>query len=888
MKEFKAKSATFSLHLKLCLALAIFTLSMSMAIAQDTVIDTAPKLNASQLDYQYVNTETTYKLSDDSSEYLYKVTGPMGAFHFTTNTAEGATTFKATPTAGNFALLHSDGNYSSINLYGNFNLEVNTDATTVRNSSNTVNGILVQNSGTFNMQSNGNGANTGALKIKMTDTNDTGTTTQHDVVGINIGAASTANISGPLSIDITRENTYGNTFGIQSSGTVNITNDVDIKIIINKTPGTQYDRFFAGINGSVDITADNLNIYVESSAPDQEFYGVRELYSSSSKFNAKNTKITAAYAEGVDGTLNLAVFLNSYSRADFNYGEHGEDLGNTVQLEGIVASINDATLNINLTNENSYIRGGISEYDTYGGGKGTINLLLTKGATWYADIWSGQGWIQYNSANATFDGGVIDLAWKENAKRNNQNLEDSFSDARVYRSIILKDAILKDTNTLVVNTDVANKTGDHFTLNNLNTDSDDESTMLVKVAYDPYIKNLIDDSEIQTLNLTFDDYQDMLKVMTIGETHGKVVTGAGEGNIVEVGLNFYTLTPDIHTNEISMQLEDEPYPQPIQTSIELLIKGLLIEKSDGGRKTTAVMVADDTISMLNWAARLQNENLQSRMGDLRINDNSRKNGIWVKTYAARQNIDSMDNENTIRQNFIGGQLGVNDMVSLGSSNLFWGGFVDYLNSENSYVTGTGDMKNFGGGLFVSMFGRKGHYFDISGRYTKIDGDFDVTDGNDNQITADFDTKSLALSAEYGYKFLNQAGWVVEPQLQYTYSKINGFDYITSNDLLFTIDDIKSQLGRLGLRIGREQANGNFYAGLDYLRDFSNKTGLHAQDMNNSQYDSVVNAETDWFKLLLGGNVATSKYSNVYCEASMLFGDSIRENWKFNLGFNFGF
>jgi|GEM_PF-3114691 len=888
MKEFKAKSATFSLHLKLCLALAVFTLSMSMAIAQDTVIDTAPKLNASQLDYQYVNTETTYKLSDDSSEYLYKVTGPMGAFHFTTNTAEGATTFKATPTAGNFALLHSDGNYSSINLYGNFNLEVNTDATTVRSSNNTINGILVQNSGTFNMQSNGSAENTGALKIKMTDTNDTGTATQHHLVGINVNAASTANISGPLSIDITRENTYGNTFGIQSSGTVNITNDVDIKLIINKTPGTQYDRFFAGIDGSVDITADNLNIYVESSAPDQEFYGVRGSYSSYAKFNAKNTKITAAYAEGVEGYVNLAVFLEQPSRADFNYGENGEDLGNTVQLEGIVASIDNAILNINLTNENSYIRGSISEYDILGGRKGTINLLLTKGATWYTDIWSGQDWIQYNSANATFDGGVIDLAWKENAKRNNQNLEDFFSDARAYRTITLKNAILKGKNTLVVNTDVANKKGDHFILETLNTDSDDESTMLVKVAYDPYIKDLIADNENKTLNVTFDNYHDMLKVMTIGGTGSKVITGVGAANIVESGLNFYTLTPDILTNTTSIQIEDGP-PQPIFTTVELLIKGLLIERNeDDNRNTTAVLTADDTISMLNWASRLQNENLQSRMGDLRINDNSRKNGIWVKTYAARQNIDSMDNENTIRQNFIGGQLGINDMVSLGSSNLFWGGFVDYLNSENSYVTGTGDMKNFGGGLFVSMFGRKGHYFDISGRYTKIDGDFDVTNINGDQITAEFDTKSLALTAEYGYKFLNQGGWVVEPQLQYTYSKINGFDYITSNDLLFTIGDIKSQLGRLGLRIGREQANGNFYAGLDYLRDFSNKTGLHAQDMNNSQYDSVVNAETDWFKLLLGGNVATSKYSNVYCEASMLLGNSIRENWKFNLGFNFGF
>ena len=971
LKLFKQHSAANDSRLKLCLILAIFALCTSIALAQTSITldqnDMNMPVNVITSDaVANISAAGTYGLVFDTSgeDFFFRVgSGYDLTFN---NTGAGIVTLRAmTMPRETFNLLYANGmsnspTPSSINLNGDFDLFVKTDDATERVTNDTVSVIKVAAGAEVNAQN-------GALNIKMNDViNFPGDyITVHKLYGLNVGDYSTANLSGPLSIDITRDDTDGSTAGIFSEGATNITNDIDIKITDKTTRLYQNsDKYTAGIFGSVNVNSDKVNIDVKSSDIYTPVFGYAGDNQSYARFNAKEISISAAYTDDVEGSQNFAIALTYDSVADFNYGnacysngyeENGQDLENTVKLDGNILSVSNAILNINLTNDESYLKGWLTE-DYFGqASSGTINILFKNGATWYADAVCGEMPRYFdplylpNTAHAIFNGGVIDLAWKE--KERVEKLialrgAAALFDTRTHRTIILDSAKMQNVNDLVVNTDLQNNVGDKFVLNNLNMEErpillnasravEEEIAKIktqidVKVEYDPLLLKYIE--EEMTGKQTFEDFEKLIvmEILRMGET--ELSDSVGIENIVEYGISKYSITPELETEVdeyrplIYNSSRAIAEPRDLQTAnikitkltIEKIVNGGDDDDDDGGDddddgcdnnnnkyKVTVVVTAEDTVNMLRNSSRLMSEDLLYRLDDIRRDNEGYKSNVWAKVYGAKHKTYSAQSDYTsealgssrayyakpqdytISQNFIGGQLGLDSKTPYFSHDLYFGGFVDILTSDNSYVRGNGNMENIGGGLYASLVAKNGQYLDLVGRYGKIDGNFDIRDTSHRRIKADFDTNSLALSAEYGYKVKVNDGFSIEPQAQYSYTRISGFDYRASNNVNFMVDDIESNIGRLGVRLQDEGEDGYFYLGADYLYDFAKDTVLRASYGKDKQ-TIVINNHEDWYKLLVGGAVDISDSSNIYGEASTLLGDNINNSWKLDLGVRINF
>ena len=582
MNFFRFKSASYDLRFKLCLILAIFALCGSIATAQITNLrigdtnDPSGIANGSAIAPAFTTAGIYGLKPTDSSSYF--ITAQKGStLTFLNNSLNnGIVTLNATPLAKSFSLIFADGTLhrlpSSVNLNGNFIITLSTNDKVDRNWDYTVNGIGVTNGATFTAQPNAKlTGNKGFLGIKIASANATFKTNDFRLNGIYVDKNSTANIASPLSINIERTNTEGQTYGIFAAGKVKITKDVDIKMFDKtkeETPGM--GKYVAGITGNVNIESENINIYAETSIPNAPICGYwggwTDNYSAdntphSAYFNAKKIKITTTYTSGVKGNRSIAIVLGDGSKADVNYGANGKDLGNIVQLDGHILSIDKSVLNVNLTNKDSYLKGMFAQVNLDGEYPGTLNLLFSNNATWYVGDYMGEAkenlYYKTNSANVTFNGAVIDLAWK------GKLLPENTRQGIEYRAMNLDDAILKATNTLVVNTDISNGKSDSLGIQSVRRGSDTTAVINVSVAADPLLKTYVDSNATGAVTYAYKNAKPL--AMSIQNTGQTIIRAAGVENIVTMGNDKYKITPTVET--ISNRL-----------SVAIYITGLKIEK----------------------------------------------------------------------------------------------------------------------------------------------------------------------------------------------------------------------------------------------------------------------------------------------------------------------
>jgi len=548
---------------------------------------------------------------------------------------------------------------------------------------------------------------------------------------------------------------------------------------------------------------------------------------------------------------NNAIAIYNHSEGNFDVNDL---LDSTVQITGNVMTHGLATTSVNLTNQTSFLRGVL-------GGDGTTNLMLTNNAVWAPTT----SLDSYNLGNVTLNQGVIDLAWWSA-----NQIAEGLATSDVYRTITLSNAKILGDSTLKINSDVQNGVADLFILEELDGDSNQNIKQYIQIGYDPLIEQYIANGNSEPFIIG--TLGDPILIMEITDNNGKNIVGEAVSGITESRLNTYEVFGKIST--------------VTENGSTYIYLGTL-DFGITGDPSETVKVLDDTLGMLKWASRIQNDYLTQRMGDLRIDADSHKSGIWARTYFSELDSDSNYAGRSIGQKVFGGQLGFDKVYNKDNSKIFAGLFVDYQNSNNDYFAGTGKIQNIGLAAYGSWLSNAGHYVDLTARASKIDGDFDFINGNGDAVSADYDTHGMAFSAEYGYRIKAKSNWIIEPQAQFTYNSISGIDYELSNDVNVKYGNIDSAIGRIGLKVGREFDQGNVTAGLFYYNDFAGATDLTAT-AGLENYAAKVNIVDNWYRFNVNTSLNISADSTMSFELARLFGKGINNNWMLNAVFRIGF
>lgn len=542
---------------------------------------------------------------------------------------------------------------------------------------------------------------------------------------------------------------------------------------------------------------------------------------------------TLGYSVNEEGVTKL--FDNS---GTINVNKNGN--GN-VQLFGRLLSDGKGTIDVHLTNSNSYLIGNtfVSEkYDKYRG----INLEITNGARWEnTQGLDSDGRLQ-DSSNITnlilSDNGFVDLTrTKFNDAEDFQNIyiNENFSGNYGYLKMDI------DASTNVNNSDRVYVDGTHsgthyITLNNVGANTDGaEGTVLVSVN-DEQGKFEANDSE------------------------GALYWNRYDLDSKESTTNGYN--KDWYLKEVE-QL-DEP-----TTSVDTILGA-------------------NALGYHTWRA--ETDKLMKRMGDLRHNGEDEK-GAWFRVRGAEI---SRDGEASFENKYTVYELGYDEITKKTDRfTRYQGAALSYIDGTSSFARGSGENDGKSIAFYTTEMRNKGHYLDLVFRIADMDSDYKVYDTNGNKITGEPENVGVSLSAEYGRKkVMDDNGWYIEPQGQLTVGYFGGDNYRAKYaDQYIDVHQsgIPSVLGRIGFNIGRDiDENTNIYLKANLLHEFC---GDYDVDMVDSAGNRRTESDTfndTWFEYGIGAAIKTGKNNHIYFDFEKTAGGDFEKDWAWNAGMRWTF
>jgi outer membrane autotransporter protein len=685
------------------------------------------------------------------------------------------------------------------------------------------------------------------------------------------GAKSTITINGNVAMDIKQELTDGSgvvqPFTPRSEGVVGILNKESNGSVIN-------------INGLLDLNINGNGVVADSPTDSTSVINLKGGRIDTNENKDINNHALTAYS----GTINLNMNHEQATAAQTMAAAAAVTPGNTkVEVEGNILAMKnpatsaannnllDGTINLALTTGQSYWKG---VADNAGADKlGNFNLHLQNGALWIND-----------SQGKTYDTSTNQYIQEElkGAFDGVSHVTNFYGgDSEKNRGIIQQ----------VGNTGIAidNYSGNTMVIyghNSVNPAEIVGGTISIKKAATGSEVTLMTDSsgidvkQEDTVNgvlnalagkLTYSNYA------TANERNlkGKVAIGEGltaPGILWKVGNIAFAENGGRGSLAAGSVITPE---NPIEYGqYETMIMS----------GTKSAMVS----SAMMWRA--ENSDMQKRLGELRISPD--EGGIWANVYGGKSKYDQSNTKYSTSYRAI--QLGYDKEINNG-----WrvGAAVSYNDGDSDYVLGgKGDNTAASLSLYGSWLGDKGHYTDIVLKGGQVKNDFTVYNEMRHKVEGDYKTTGMSVGAEYGRRIEYRKGLYLEPQVQLSWGRLQGKDYMATSDVKdaagnfrtmnISQDGFNSLVGRIGVGVGRMTEKGNIYAKAFLAHEFCGD--FNSRFIAEEAKSSSVDLGGSWAIFQIGGSTKVSNNSYAYANIEKSVGGVVDTDWRVDAGMRWSF
>lgn len=272
------------------------------------------------------------------------------------------------------------------------------------------------------------------------------------------------------------------------------------------------------------------------------------------------------------------------------------------------------------------------------------------------------------------------------------------------------------------------------------------------------------------------------------------------------------------------------------------------------------------LSALQW--RHDMNDLMKRMDELRTSPEGI--GGWARVYGSEQAHDGIDMKNASVQ------VGADADVGMG-----WkaGAAFSYTDGSSDMTAGSADHKACGLAAYGTWLGEGGHFVDLIAKVSRVETDYGI-----KGTSGRFENNAFSLSAEYGRHFELAGGAFVEPQVEVTWGRIMGDDFLNSEGVRIEQDDFDSLIGRMGVRAGFNfpKDKGLVYARASVLHDFKGESeavaSLGAKSVRMS--DDIGGT---WGEFGVGANFRLTPATYTYVDLERTTGGEVSEKWRWNVG-----
>lgn len=299
-------------------------------------------------------------------------------------------------------------------------------------------------------------------------------------------------------------------------------------------------------------------------------------------------------------------------------------------------------------------------------------------------------------------------------------------------------------------------------------------------------------------------------------------------------------------------------------------------------------VGDVMTDMANtvYASNVYLDTLNKRMGEARY-VNGEDYGVWARVRHDSFNLDRTETMKTMAE------IGLTQKTEFANGDWFVGAAFDYQATDSNYdrMNADSEQKRYGLWFTATYLADSGSYADFVFKYAHLETDNTFNDlmGFNKDLSADYDNESISLSAEFGHKFMNDAGWFIEPQIQAQYTYITDTNYSTAAGTNVSIDNIDSLIGRLGFRAGRSLNDTplTFYLRADVMHEFLGDVDLTFRELGNNMTQSESNDDT-YGSVGLGFSVMSTDNMKLFVEADTLFGGDYEDSYSISMGGKYQF
>lgn len=589
----------------------------------------------------------------------------------------------------------------------------------------------------------------------------------------------------------------------------------------------------------------------------------------------------------------------------------------------------DSKITLNLTSFDSFFAGKIEAVESKQyEGKTTlaVDINLEKGATWYAH--NSNGIDSYNISGEikdalngnlktliTSNGGVIDIYHtapnespllptseqlgqiellesqmeKELKKlgetygKNSPKYKEAKKDLEMMFAIekagILGDAREKGERTFTLNgvgdrlqnttfrisTDVENKKSDKIVLNDVKVNKDKE-IYFIEIAADPF-----ESGEWKA------DKDDKILVMDINGTGLDKITVEGKEYEAEIGAGLVkqTITPTVEEDSNN---KGDWY----LTAIEK------VENTAGNKGSGHIFAEIGAAANAGMAAawRADSSDIYQRMGNLR--NNEAEQGVWGRIYTG---------ENEVRKGigldleYRAVQVGYDRKEKIDEGKLFTGIAFGYFDGNADYDHGSGESNSATVGLYATYLGANGSFGDFIIKYGNLDNELSYTSESGDSYRADYDTYGFSADAEYGYRYMFDNDYYIEPLAQLSYVYIDDEDYTMNlngkSGARVSNDSYQSLIGYAGFHYGKKFDDNVAYLRVAAAHEFMGDIDINAK-YQDIKVNSSISGEDTWVEYGVGFDAKVKEDTAVYGRLQRSTGDVIRNKWHVSLGIRYTF
>jgi outer membrane autotransporter protein len=716
---------------------------------------------------------------------------------------------------------------------------------------------------------------------------------------------------------------YSDVFGIDNLGYMSLaTAGTATQIQAIGTRGTQ--SAYGIVNGALSLTAAS-NVAISVSEVKGATYGI---------FNQGSATFTGALsiapAAGSTAASNYGVVTRTSGTTNIN-----QALSNKVSIQGDVLTGSGSVLNLNLDTSSSSLDGLVLA-DT-DGSVGASNLALSKGASW---IITGAGTAATNFGTGSLNvgsGGVVDMAASWGAVAAGSVPSYSLRTLQVDSTASSGASVtLADGAQFTLLSDIRNAQADKVVFGSGIKSFTAQGTQGIRIAYDP----VLDDTSWVNANA-------IQKGVTIAASSPIVIVDASAaasgtasflgaagltsqwGTTHQNALVRYSYVPVVSLSADRKQI--------LLTGIDILGNGSSTgSRSSGGTSTTpsgsgtgsttttgggstttppitpttpttptttsgttpsvdtlavtpstGVLVAADAALALANAWQIDDQAVSRRSESARLGEVSGASGVWTDTDTGDFTGQSSDGR-SYRQRRTNTSFGAERLSDFDGGHNAVGLVYTHTQSQASLQNGNADVRGDSIGVYDTWNSRHGAFADATVRVGQLRDSYSSADAF-GSTSGRYRPRAASVSARAGWRYRDEGGGYVEPQVQAAYGSIGSSSYVASDQVHFDVSRNHTFLTRAGVLVGQTFAPvtsimGDMYLRISAVHTIGSRPSLTAFLDGGSVPVTLPSRHGTAGEVVVGAHVALGGSWSVFAEAGQVSkGDTVAGGWRASAG-----